>query len=250
MAETNTTKCASLMKISVAVVLLFSFLIESPLRSLIWIYFPSIAFFVAKTVVYFALLVALLLVVKPYVNVSNFFKALLAAVCLLAGDTVGDLISFTEITETVYAVLRPMAFLAILWFAFKWITKAELTFAKPFRRQTIISLAIYAVFRLGAYVHFAFRMRLSQADGWMDYLNMLSLSDSMFYKLAHLCFYIPILISLWQMLKLLPPKPVIEKSTAQEEMPTVIPEGSWQCIGCGMSVPEGVDECECGYKRQ
>lgn len=41
-----------------------------------------------------------------------------------------------------------------------------------------------------------------------------------------------------------------QKDTVEVYIPPVVPDNCWRCMGCDNILPDDIDQCECGYKRQ
>lgn len=41
-----------------------------------------------------------------------------------------------------------------------------------------------------------------------------------------------------------------QKDTVEVYVPPVVPDNCWRCMGCDNILPDDIDQCECGYKRQ
>lgn len=170
--------------ISIILILLASFLIESPLRATIisgLSFFQPLAYIVTSAIFYIALIGCFLIALKP--NVTS--KSVLKTICLVLGFFILEQIISALFCE----IIRPLFILAVIIIVNHLVFKTKLNLNKI--RLTILCSAFIlgALFIVLEYIRVITVAHGIQND-FFSYLSILTSANSVYVILAKLCTYI------------------------------------------------------------
>jgi len=178
--------------ISIILILLASFLIESPLRATIisvLSFFQPLAYIVTSAIFYIALIGCFLIALKP--NVTS--KSVLKTICLVLGffifEQIISVLLFNEIIALLCEIIRLLFNLHVIILVYRLVFKTKLNLNKI--RLTILCSAFIlgALFNVLEYIRIITVAQGIQND-FFSYLSILSSANSVYVILAKLCTYI------------------------------------------------------------
>ena len=179
-------------QISIMLILAVSFLIESPLRTtilLILSFSQPVAYIATSFIFYVALAVCFLIAFKSNTPSKSFVKSICLALGFFVFEQIISVFLFSEIIALVYEIVRPLLIFVVILFGSYWLSKNKLNLNK------LSWIILGCVFILGALFNFLEYIRIITATQNMgniffSYLNILTLSNSVYSIVAKLCTYI------------------------------------------------------------
>lgn len=240
----------------ISLILLVAYLFEWPLRRIILMFNFELLTFIFP----FAIFVCMLFVTKDYMSVGGVFKALCMSVSFLVIDGLISWaiellnavpIPFVIMAITViYEIIKPVIFVAVILAVFRWISKLSIADYKPF---VIPYITVFALGAISSIIYNGVFMTWNPENGIYFYQIGFSPLYSVverFNFVSKFCNYAQAFLAFLLMLRLCP---VIDKKAEividSKLDSNQIPDGCWQCMGCGAVLSSEADRCDCGYKR-
>ena len=179
-------------QISIMLILVPSFLIESHLRTTmlsILSFSQPLAYIVTSIVFYVALALCFLIAFKSDISSRSVIKSSCLALGFLVFEQIISVFLFSEIIALVYEIIRPLIIFVVILLASRWLSKNKLNLNKS---SWII---LFGVFVLGALFNVLEYIRMitaiqNMSNDFFSYLNLLTLSNSVYSIVAKLCTYI------------------------------------------------------------
>lgn len=181
-------------KLTAFFTVLIAFLIDAPLRFLINSAFPNVIIsrVIPVIIIYIAMILCILISVKPFIKTVNVFKAIAAVLVFAVLDSLLSRFALSLIIALIYQILRPALLAVIFVFAFRMITKRRVTMCKPIAILIVCVFAVGTVCSILQYIFINSAMQYYQGQGndLFSYLNLLSPSSGIISYAVSACLYI------------------------------------------------------------
>ncbi len=169
-------------QISIILILAVSFLIESPLRTImlsILSFSQPLAYIVISIVFYVALVGCFLISLKP--NITS--KSVVKSICLVFGffifEQIISVFLFSEIIALAYEIIRPLILFVVILLGSQWLLKNKLNLNKL---SCIILGGLFilsALFNILEYVRMITAIQ-NMGNDFFSYLSLLTPSNSVY----------------------------------------------------------------------